>query len=167
MLCLFCHVCHSKVLNCVQFCPGWVFVGARVVRAGWEAVQGTAALCHWFPIVGGELGVACRTPATVRFIKFHTATLILNHSELICHAFLDPHRTNDNVYYCVLYNDEHHSFDHVIYTLQRSINCDEVVANIHTSAIDKEVFFLFVYSFRPYTICLIRVNNEILRVGVR
>ncbi|TWW72120.1 E3 ubiquitin-protein ligase UBR1 [Takifugu flavidus] len=47
-------------------------------------------------------------------------------------------QTKDNVYYCVLYNDEHHSFDHVIYTLQRSINCEEVVAQIHTSVIDKE-----------------------------
>lgn len=60
------------------------------------------------------------------------------------------------MYYCVLYNDEHHSFDHVIYTLQRSINCEEVVAQIHTSVIDKEVFLLLhalplvFYSFRPH-----------------
>lgn len=75
--------------------------------------------------------------------KPHTDTAISNHSDCINHVCLNPHRRKDNVYYCVLYNDEHHSFDHVIYTLQRSINCEEVVAQIHTSVIDKEVFFAF------------------------
>uniref|UniRef100_A0A3Q1G0S1 E3 ubiquitin-protein ligase n=1 Tax=Acanthochromis polyacanthus TaxID=80966 RepID=A0A3Q1G0S1_9TELE len=44
----------------------------------------------------------------------------------------------DNAYYCVLYNDEHHSYDHVIYTLQRSVNCDQAEAQTHTALIDKE-----------------------------
>uniref|UniRef100_I3KW87 E3 ubiquitin-protein ligase n=1 Tax=Oreochromis niloticus TaxID=8128 RepID=I3KW87_ORENI len=44
----------------------------------------------------------------------------------------------DNTYYCVLYNDEHHSYDHVIYTLQRSVNCDLAEAQTHTTLIDKE-----------------------------
>lgn len=79
--------------------------------------------------------------------KLHTDTAILNHSDCINHVSLNPHRTKDNVYYCVLYNDEHHSFDHVIYTLQRSINCEEVVAQIHTSVIDKEVYFVFPCTF--------------------
>uniref|UniRef100_A0A671WAZ7 E3 ubiquitin-protein ligase n=1 Tax=Sparus aurata TaxID=8175 RepID=A0A671WAZ7_SPAAU len=46
-------------------------------------------------------------------------------------AELQP-RTKDNAYYCVLYNDEHHSYDHVIYTLQRSVNCNEAEAQTHT-----------------------------------
>uniref|UniRef100_A0AAQ4NNA1 E3 ubiquitin-protein ligase n=1 Tax=Gasterosteus aculeatus aculeatus TaxID=481459 RepID=A0AAQ4NNA1_GASAC len=46
--------------------------------------------------------------------------------------------TKDNAYYCVLYNDEHHSYDHVIYTLQRSVNCDQAEAQTHTALIDKE-----------------------------
>lgn len=79
--------------------------------------------------------------------KFHTETAILTHSDYSNHFFLNAHRTKDNVYYCVLYNDEHHSFDHVIYTLQRSINCEEVVAQIHTSVIDKEVFLVFTCTF--------------------
>uniref|UniRef100_A0A673CDZ8 E3 ubiquitin-protein ligase n=1 Tax=Sphaeramia orbicularis TaxID=375764 RepID=A0A673CDZ8_9TELE len=41
-------------------------------------------------------------------------------------------QTKDNAYYCVLYNDEHHSYDHVIYTLQRSVNCDQAEAQTHT-----------------------------------
>ncbi|XP_061751133.1 E3 ubiquitin-protein ligase UBR1 isoform X2 [Nerophis ophidion] len=44
----------------------------------------------------------------------------------------------DNSYFCVLYNDEHHSYDHVIYTLQRSVNCDQAAAQTHTVLIDKE-----------------------------
>ncbi|XP_029982287.1 E3 ubiquitin-protein ligase UBR1 [Sphaeramia orbicularis] len=47
-------------------------------------------------------------------------------------------QTKDNAYYCVLYNDEHHSYDHVIYTLQRSVNCDQAEAQTHTALIDKE-----------------------------
>ncbi|RVE57238.1 hypothetical protein OJAV_G00213940 [Oryzias javanicus] len=46
--------------------------------------------------------------------------------------------TKENAYYCVLYNDEHHSYDHVIYTLQRSVNCNQEEAKIHTTLIDKE-----------------------------
>ncbi|KAM8834217.1 E3 ubiquitin-protein ligase UBR1 isoform 1-T1 [Synchiropus picturatus] len=46
--------------------------------------------------------------------------------------------TEENSYYCVLYNDEHHSYEHVIYTLQRSVNCDQAEAQTHTTLIDKE-----------------------------
>lgn len=56
---------------------------------------------------------------------------------------LNPHRTKENVYYCVLYNDEHHSYDHVIYTLQRSVNCNEAEAQMHTALIDKEVCLFY------------------------
>ncbi|XP_061600229.1 E3 ubiquitin-protein ligase UBR1 [Cololabis saira] len=52
-------------------------------------------------------------------------------------AELQP-QTKENAYYCVLYNDEHHSYDHVIYTLQRSVNCDQTEAQTHTTLIDKE-----------------------------
>ncbi|KAM7375834.1 hypothetical protein PAMP_005601 [Pampus punctatissimus] len=48
------------------------------------------------------------------------------------------HMTKDNAYYCVLYNDEHHSYDHVIYILQRSVYCNQAEAQTHTSLIDKE-----------------------------
>ncbi|XP_038596898.1 E3 ubiquitin-protein ligase UBR1 [Tachyglossus aculeatus] len=41
-------------------------------------------------------------------------------------------------YYCVLFNDEHHSYDHVIYSLQRALGCDHSEAQLHTTAIDKE-----------------------------
>ncbi|XP_077394028.1 E3 ubiquitin-protein ligase UBR1 isoform X1 [Festucalex cinctus] len=52
-------------------------------------------------------------------------------------ALLKPEE-KDNTYFCVLYNDEHHSYDHVIYTLQRSVNCDQAEAQNHTALIDKE-----------------------------
>uniref|UniRef100_A0A667XTB6 E3 ubiquitin-protein ligase n=1 Tax=Myripristis murdjan TaxID=586833 RepID=A0A667XTB6_9TELE len=38
----------------------------------------------------------------------------------------------EDAYYCVLYNDEHHSYEHVIYTLQRSVNCDLAEAQTQT-----------------------------------
>uniref|UniRef100_A0A8C9W452 E3 ubiquitin-protein ligase n=1 Tax=Scleropages formosus TaxID=113540 RepID=A0A8C9W452_SCLFO len=44
----------------------------------------------------------------------------------------------EDTYYCVLYNDEHHSYDHVIYTLRRAVSCSHKEANTHTSLIDKE-----------------------------
>ncbi|XP_074145507.1 E3 ubiquitin-protein ligase UBR1 isoform X1 [Sminthopsis crassicaudata] len=41
-------------------------------------------------------------------------------------------------YYCVLFNDEHHSYDHVIYSLQKALKCELTEAQLHTTAIDKE-----------------------------
>uniref|UniRef100_A0A8C7NS65 E3 ubiquitin-protein ligase n=1 Tax=Oncorhynchus mykiss TaxID=8022 RepID=A0A8C7NS65_ONCMY len=41
-------------------------------------------------------------------------------------------QVKEDTYYCVLYNDEHHSYDHVIYTLQRSVQCDHSEAHTHT-----------------------------------
>lgn len=54
-------------------------------------------------------------------------------------------RVKEDTYFCVLYNDEHHSYDHVIYTLQRAIACDQNQAQIYTALIDKEVSILSIY----------------------
>ncbi|XP_036101829.1 E3 ubiquitin-protein ligase UBR1 isoform X8 [Molossus molossus] len=47
-------------------------------------------------------------------------------------------REKNERYYCVLFNDEHHSYDHVIYSLQRALDCELAEAQLHTTAIDKE-----------------------------
>ncbi|KAB1277143.1 E3 ubiquitin-protein ligase UBR1 [Camelus dromedarius] len=47
-------------------------------------------------------------------------------------------REKNDRYYCVLFNDEHHSYDHVIYSLQRALDCELPEAQLHTTAIDKE-----------------------------
>ncbi|XP_070613913.1 E3 ubiquitin-protein ligase UBR1 [Erythrolamprus reginae] len=47
-------------------------------------------------------------------------------------------REKPDKHYCVLFNDEHHSYDHVIYSLQRTLGCDLGEAQIYTTAIDKE-----------------------------
>ncbi|KAB0395433.1 hypothetical protein E2I00_005236, partial [Balaenoptera physalus] len=47
-------------------------------------------------------------------------------------------REKNDSYYCVLFNDEHHSYDHVIYSLQRALDCELAEAQLHTTAIDKE-----------------------------
>lgn len=101
----------------------------------------------------GRRTQSCRlnfSHGTIRKIS-HLHTSILNHSDYINHVFLNPNRTKDNTYYCVLYNDEHHSFDHVVYTLQRSINCEEAVAEMHTTVTDKEVFLFLCALF--FAIC--------------
>lgn len=80
---------------------------------------------------------------TCKYINPYMQSTPLNFDSVL---FLPPRRTKDNAYYCVLYNDEHHSYDHVIYTLQRSVNCNEAEAQTHTALIDKEVFFGFTCS---------------------
>ncbi|XP_062973720.1 E3 ubiquitin-protein ligase UBR1 isoform X2 [Elgaria multicarinata webbii] len=47
-------------------------------------------------------------------------------------------REKTGKYYCVLFNDEHHSYDHVIYSLQRTLGCEFPEAQLYTTAIDKE-----------------------------
>ncbi|XP_056332671.1 E3 ubiquitin-protein ligase UBR1 [Danio aesculapii] len=47
-------------------------------------------------------------------------------------------KVKEDSYFCILYNDEHHSYDHVIYTLQRAIACDQNQAQVYTALIDKE-----------------------------
>ncbi|KAL7992394.1 hypothetical protein Chor_016650 [Crotalus horridus] len=51
---------------------------------------------------------------------------------------LITNREKPDKYYCVLFNDEHHSYDHVIYSLQRTLGCDLGEAQLYTTAIDKE-----------------------------
>lgn len=50
----------------ISFCPGWVFLGTRVLWACWEPVPGTPALRHRVLGVGGKLGTVSWTSATVR-----------------------------------------------------------------------------------------------------
>lgn len=76
----------------------------------------------------------------------HISLMQQNAQLTFAHDFLHPYSTKENAYYCVLYNDEHHSYDHVIYTLQRSVNCNEAEAQTHTALIDKEVFLVAVSS---------------------
>uniref|UniRef100_A0A8D2J7Y9 E3 ubiquitin-protein ligase n=1 Tax=Varanus komodoensis TaxID=61221 RepID=A0A8D2J7Y9_VARKO len=51
---------------------------------------------------------------------------------------LPPELMTREKYYCVLFNDEHHSYDHVIYSLQRTLGCELAEAQFYTAAIDKE-----------------------------
>ncbi|XP_075049273.1 E3 ubiquitin-protein ligase UBR1 [Mixophyes fleayi] len=53
-------------------------------------------------------------------------------------AYLNTGPEKLNHYYCVLYSDEHHSNDHFIYSLQRSLGCDMKEAQTLTSAAERE-----------------------------
>lgn len=63
--------------------------------------------------------------------------------------FFFLNREKNERYYCVLFNDEHHSYDHVIYSLQRALDCELAEAQLHTTAIDKEVCALRLNSCAP------------------
>lgn len=69
-------------------------------------------------------------------------------------------RVKEDTYFCVLYNDEHHSYDHVIYTLQRAIACDQNQAQIYTALIDKEVSFLGIRFPHAITLSMHRLFNS-------
>uniref|UniRef100_A0A8C2Z771 E3 ubiquitin-protein ligase n=1 Tax=Cyclopterus lumpus TaxID=8103 RepID=A0A8C2Z771_CYCLU len=72
-----------------------------------------------------------RAERLFRILLHYVTDFLVWEENLELSAELQP-RTKDNAYYCVLYNDEHHSYDHVIYTLQRSVNCDQAEAQTHT-----------------------------------
>lgn len=115
---------------------------ARIVRTCRETFPGSSALRYRLPGVGGKLWAVSRTPAPVRPPRLNgNGIFIQKQTKITDSECFYPHcRLKDNAYYCVLYNDEHHSYDHVIYTLQRSVNCDQAEAQTHTTLIDKEVF---------------------------
>lgn len=68
----------KKRNNLFTFCAGWVYAGARVIRASWEAVPDTAALHHRLPGVGRELWAFSRTPASVRPAQIRWKRCILD-----------------------------------------------------------------------------------------
>lgn len=78
-----------------------------------------------------------RAEKLFRVLLNYVTSFLVWEENFVLSAELQP-RTKDATYYCVLYNDEHHSYDHVIYTLQRSVNCDQAEAQTHTTLIDKE-----------------------------
>ncbi|XP_044127581.1 E3 ubiquitin-protein ligase UBR1 isoform X2 [Bufo gargarizans] len=53
-------------------------------------------------------------------------------------ACLNMGPSKSDRYYCVLYSDEHHSNDHFIYSLQRSLGCDIKEAQAITNAAERE-----------------------------
>uniref|UniRef100_A0A3B3RQR6 E3 ubiquitin-protein ligase n=1 Tax=Paramormyrops kingsleyae TaxID=1676925 RepID=A0A3B3RQR6_9TELE len=83
-----------------------------------------------------EPGLLERAEKLFRVILHYITELLVweEHDELP--AELRP--VHKDTYYCVLYNDEHHSYDHVIYALQRALQCDHREAHTHTALIDKE-----------------------------
>ncbi|KAM3871508.1 E3 ubiquitin-protein ligase UBR1 [Diretmus argenteus] len=84
-----------------------------------------------------EPGLYERAAKLFKVLLHYTADLLVWEENVELSAQLQP-RVIENTYYCVLYNDEHHSYDHVIYTLQRSVDCDQAEARTQTALIDKE-----------------------------
>uniref|UniRef100_A0A8C2B7V1 E3 ubiquitin-protein ligase n=1 Tax=Cyprinus carpio TaxID=7962 RepID=A0A8C2B7V1_CYPCA len=74
------------------------------------------------------------TMETVQFIFSYRYMLVWKET----YELSEELKVKEDTYFCVLYNDEHHSYDHVIYTLQRALACDQNQAQIYTALIDKE-----------------------------
>ncbi|XP_035281219.1 E3 ubiquitin-protein ligase UBR1 isoform X2 [Anguilla anguilla] len=84
-----------------------------------------------------EAGLRDRAQKLFQVLLRYTADLLVWEENFELPPELQP-SVKEDAYYCVLYNDEHHSYDHVIYTLQRSVQCDRQAAQTHTTLIDKE-----------------------------
>ncbi|XP_048829755.1 E3 ubiquitin-protein ligase UBR1 isoform X1 [Brienomyrus brachyistius] len=84
-----------------------------------------------------EPGLLERAEKLFRVILRYITELLVweEHDELPTELRPRVHR---DTYYCVLYNDEHHSYEHVNYALQRALQCDREEAHTHTALIDKE-----------------------------
>uniref|UniRef100_A0A8C9VUT3 E3 ubiquitin-protein ligase n=1 Tax=Scleropages formosus TaxID=113540 RepID=A0A8C9VUT3_SCLFO len=82
-------------------------------------------------------GLQERAQKLFRVLLQYIADMLVWEENDILPAELQP-SVKEDTYYCVLYNDEHHSYDHVIYTLRRAVSCSHKEANTHTSLIDKE-----------------------------
>ncbi|XP_073725595.1 E3 ubiquitin-protein ligase UBR1 [Misgurnus anguillicaudatus] len=84
-----------------------------------------------------DSGLQERAQTLFRTLLHYTADLLVWKENDELSEELKP-KVKEDTYFCVLYNDEHHSYDHVIYTLQRAIGCDQNEAQIYTTLIDKE-----------------------------
>uniref|UniRef100_A0A3P8XWC1 E3 ubiquitin-protein ligase n=1 Tax=Esox lucius TaxID=8010 RepID=A0A3P8XWC1_ESOLU len=84
-----------------------------------------------------EPGLRERAQKLFQVLLRYTTDMLVWEESFELAAELRP-RVMEDTFYCVLYNDEHHSYDHVIYTLQRSVQCDHSEAHTHTALIDKE-----------------------------
>ncbi|KAJ7990733.1 hypothetical protein DPEC_G00289980 [Dallia pectoralis] len=84
-----------------------------------------------------ESGLRERARKLFQVLLRYTTNMLVWEESFELAAELQP-RVMEDTFYCVLYNDEHHSYDHVIYTLKRSVQCDHSEAQTHTALIDKE-----------------------------
>lgn len=48
-------------------------------------------------------------------------------------------RARGDMYYCMLFNDEVHTYEQVIYTLQKAVNCTQKEAVSFATTVDRDV----------------------------
>uniref|UniRef100_A0A096MFC5 E3 ubiquitin-protein ligase n=1 Tax=Poecilia formosa TaxID=48698 RepID=A0A096MFC5_POEFO len=53
-------------------------------------------------------------------------------------AGLEPPRQRSDSYYCMLFNDEVHTYEQVIYTLQKAVNCSQKEAVSFATTVDRD-----------------------------
>lgn len=132
-----------SVTAAVMYVTGWVWVGSRPSRKGSDAVPPSAAVHNRHTGLGRNQWAIRGAEAKVRYTVTKASSWKVQNLNLKkLTLFNVVFRVKEDTYFCVLYNDEHHSYDHVIYTLQRAIACDQNQAQIYTAIIDKEVSIL-------------------------
>ncbi|XP_069773436.1 E3 ubiquitin-protein ligase UBR1 isoform X2 [Narcine bancroftii] len=83
------------------------------------------------------VGVAERAQELFTVIFMYIVDMLIWTEDKELPLGLQPREKMDS-YFCVMFNDEQHSFDHVIYSLQRSLGCSQKEAQDYTTLIDKE-----------------------------
>lgn len=53
-------------------------------------------------------------------------------------------RDKGDTYYCMLFNDEVHTYEQVIYTLQKAVNCSQKEAVSFATTVDRDVSTTFI-----------------------
>lgn len=53
-------------------------------------------------------------------------------------------RDRGDTYYCMLFNDEVHTYEQVIYTLQKAVNCSQKEAVSFATTVDRDVSTTFI-----------------------
>ncbi|XP_048393035.2 E3 ubiquitin-protein ligase UBR1 isoform X2 [Stegostoma tigrinum] len=83
------------------------------------------------------VGLAERTQQLFTIIFRYIVDMLIWTEDKELPLGLQPREKTDS-YFCVLFNDEQHSPEQVIYSLQRSLGCSQREAQNHTTLIDKE-----------------------------
>lgn len=72
--------------------------------------------------------------------------IILLYYVLILPVRICVFRDRGDTYYCMLFNDEVHTYEQVIYTLQKAVNCSQKEAVSFATTVDRDVSTFIMYT---------------------
>ncbi|XP_031694990.1 E3 ubiquitin-protein ligase UBR2-like [Anarrhichthys ocellatus] len=77
-------------------------------------------------------------------LKYAVDMLTWDQEDQLPSGLEPPHR--EDTYYCMLFNDEVHTYEQVIYTLQKAVNCSQKEAVRFATTVDRDVSTHLIYS---------------------